>query len=115
MKIRIKMKALFILFVILFMTSCGKSDNEINPLILGEWRLFEIYGVKEDNTLGWLSIPESPTQTINFSLDGKYSLALDGSINCNGNFIFENKTSIKFSPGDCMPLIESVETIYTLT
>ena len=97
------------------MTSCEKSDYEINPLILGEWRLFEIYGVNSDNSLGWFTVPESPIQTIIFNSNGEYSLELDDSITCNGDFIFENKTSIKLSPNNCMPLIESIETIYTLS
>ena len=111
----IQLRYIIILIVFFFMTSCGKSDNGINPLILGEWQLIEIYGVKEDNTLGWIIIPDSPFQTIKFSSNGEYSLASDGNISCNGNFVFESNISIKLSPNDCMPLMESVETIYTLT
>jgi hypothetical protein len=110
-----RFNSLIVLIVILVITSCGKSKNEINPLILGEWQLIEIYGVKADNSTGWMTIPASPVQTIKFNSNGKYTLATDGIPTCNGNFVFEGDSNIKLVPDSCMPLIESLETIYTLT
>jgi hypothetical protein len=97
------------------MASCGKTKNELNPLIVGNWKLIEVYGPKSDNTVGWFTIQTSPVQTIKFNPDGAYALAVDGNITCNGTFVFEGNKSIKLNPVNCMPLIESVETIYTLT
>jgi len=97
------------------MTSCGKSKNEINPLILGEWQLIETYGVKADNSSGWITIPASPVQTIKFNSNGRYLLFTDRISTCNGSFVFESSNSLKLLPDGCLPLIESVETIYTLT
>jgi hypothetical protein len=110
-----QLKFIFSLIVVLFMTSCGKTKNELNPLIVGDWKLIEVYGPKSDNTVGWFTIQTSPVQTIKFNQDGAYALAVDGSITCNGTFVFEGNKSIKLNPENCMPLIESVETIYTLT
>lgn len=110
-----QIKYIFFLTVIFLMTGCGKTKNDLNPLILGDWQLIEVYGPKVDNTVGWFTIQASPIQTIKFNSNGEYALAVDGNITCNGNFVFEDNKSIKLNPVGCMPLIESVETIYTLT
>jgi hypothetical protein len=99
----------------LLMTGCRKSNHEINPLILGEWKLIEIYGPMAQNPTGWMTIPASPVQTMKFSSNGEYSLSTDGTTTCTGYFIFEGSNSIKLNPNGCLPLIESLETIYTLT
>jgi hypothetical protein len=109
-----RFNSLIVLFVVLVMSSCAKSKNEINPLILGEWKLIEIYGVKADNSTGWMTIQSTPIQTIKFNSNGSYALATDGIPICNGSFAFKGGSSIKFIPEGCMPLIESLETIYTL-
>jgi hypothetical protein len=108
-------KFIISVIVILFATSCGKSKNELYPLIVGDWKLIEVYGPKSDNTIGWFTIQTSPVQTIRFNPDGAYSIAVDGSITCIGTFVCEGSKSIKLNPENCTPLIESVETIYTLT
>jgi hypothetical protein len=110
-----RFNSLIVIIVILFITSCGKSRNEINPLILGEWQLIEIYDVKADKSTGWMTMPASPVQTINFNSNGKYALATDGIPYCNGSFVFKGDSTIKLVPDGCMPLIESLETIYALT
>ena len=110
-----RIKFIFSVIVVLFMTSCGKPKNDLNPLIVGDWKLVEEYGPKSDNTVGWFTIQTSPIQTIKFNANGGYALAVDGSITCNGTFVFEGNKSIRLNPENCMQLIESVETIYTLT
>lgn len=99
----------------LFLIACEKDKQEFNPLILGKWQLIEIYGEKIDHTLGWIIIDDSPIQTIEFSSNGEYSIAIDGNITCKGDFVFENDSNLRLSPNDCLPIIESVETIYNLT
>jgi hypothetical protein len=49
----LRFNILIVLIVIFIMASCGKSKNEINPLILGNWQLIEIYGVKADNSINF--------------------------------------------------------------
>lgn len=93
---------------------CERDKNYINPLILGDWRLIEIYGEKEDKTYGWIIIEDSLIQTIEFNLNGEYKLATDGNITCKGKYMFVNDSTIKLKPNNCMPLIKSVETIYKL-
>lgn len=91
------------------MTDCRKSQNDINPLIIGDWQLFQVY-------LGsWTTVPIIPAQTISFHSNGEYVIAHDGKTTCDGNFIFKNSNSLKMNPIGCMPIIESEETIYTLT
>jgi hypothetical protein len=97
------------------MTGCGKTKNYLNPLIIGNWQLIEVYGPKTDSTIGWCTIQASPVQTIKFNSNAEYSLALNEKINCNGNFVFEDTNIIKLNPLGCLPIVESVETIYTLT
>jgi hypothetical protein len=111
----LKFKYLIYFMIILPMIGCGKTQNDLNPAILGDWQLIEVYGVKDDNTLGWITIPTSHIQTINFNSNGEYTLASDGNKYCTGNFVFEGNSSIKLKPIGCMPLMESLETIYTLT
>src|SRR4030042_3540937 len=102
-------KYIFILFVILLITNCRKSQNDINPLILGDWQLFQVYEGS------WTTVPLNPPQTISFNTSGEYSIAYDGRVTCNGTFNFVNSNSLKMNPNGCMPIIESEETIYTLT
>jgi len=101
--------------IMFFLIACEKNTQEFNPLILGEWQLIEIYGEKNDHTLGWIIIDDSHIQTIEFNSEGDYTLATDGNITCNGNFVFESDSILRLKPHDCLPLIESVETIYKLT
>ena len=110
-----QIKYIFFLIVIFLMTGCAKTKNELNPLIVGDWQLIEVYGPKAGSTVGWFTIQASPIQTIKFNSNGEYALAADGNITCNGSFVFEGNNSIKLKPSGCMPLIESLETIYTLT
>ena len=110
-----RINIIFSVVVILLMTSCKKSNHEINPLILGEWKLIEIYGPMAQNPTGWMTVPASPVQTMKFSSNGEYSLSTDGTTTCTGYFIFEGANSIKLNPYGCLPLVESLETIYTLT
>jgi hypothetical protein len=52
---------------------------------------------------------------MSFHSNGEYVIAYDGKTTCDGNFIFKNSNSLKLNPTGCMPIIESEETIYTLT
>jgi len=101
--------------IMFFLIACEKDKQEFNPLILGKWQLIEIYGEKNDHTLGWIIIDDSTIQTIEFNSEGDYTLATDGNITCNGNFVFESDSILRLKPHDCLPLIESIETIYKLT
>jgi len=101
--------------IMFFLIACEKDKQEFNPLILGKWQLIEIYGEKNDHTLGWIIIDDSHIQTIKFNSEGDYTMATDGNITCNGNFVFESDSILRLKPHDCLPLIESVETIYKLT
>jgi hypothetical protein len=103
------------LLVLTLLTSCAKSKHELNPFILGEWKLIEIYGVMAENPTGWMTVPTSPVQTMKFSSNGEYSLSTDGTTTCTGYFVFEGNNNIKLNPYGCLPLVESLETIYTLT
>ena len=110
-----RINIIFSVVVILLMTSCKKSNHEINPLILGEWQLIETYGPMAENPSGWMTVPATPIQTIKFSSNGEYYLSTDGTTTCTGYFTFEGSDNIKLNPDGCLPLVESVETIYTLT
>jgi len=101
--------------IMFFLIACEKDKQEFNLLILGKWQLIEIYGEKNDHTLGWIIIDDSTIQTIEFNSEGDYTLATDGNITCNGNFVFESDSILRLKPHDCLPLIESIETIYKLT
>jgi len=103
------MKYFIFILVILFMTDCRKFKNDINPLIIGDWQLFQVYEGS------WTTVPINPPQTFSFHSNGEYVIAIDGKTTCNGNFIFKNSNSLKLNPTGCMPIIESEETIYTLT
>ena len=104
-----RMKYIIFILVILFMTDCRKSQNDINPLIIGDWQLFQVY-------LGsWTTVPLNPPQTMSFHSNGVYVIAYDGKTTCDGNFIFKNSNSLIMNPIGCMPITESEETIYTLT
>lgn len=96
------------------MASC-KKPNDPSSLILGEWELIQIYGPMPGSTVGWFTPQGSPIQTIKFSSNGNYALAADGNTACNGTFVFESKNSVRMNPSNCMPLMQSVETIYKLT
>jgi hypothetical protein len=108
-------KLIAISVFVFLIIECEKDKNYFNPLILGNWRLIEIFGVKDDNTLGWIVIYNSHIQTIEFGSNGEYKLATDGNITCKGKYIFESDSTIKLKPNNCMPLMKSVETIYKLT
>jgi len=104
-----RMKYIIFILAILFMTDCRKSQNDINPLIIGDWQLFQVF-------LGsWTSVPINPPQSISFHSNGEYAIAYDGKTTCNGNFMFTNSNNLKLNPTGCMPIVESEETIYTLT
>jgi hypothetical protein len=103
------MKYIIYILVILFVTDCRKSPNDINPLIIGDWQLFQVFEGS------WTTVPINPPQTISFHSNGEYVIAYDGTATCDGNFIFNNSNSLKLNPNGCMPLIESEETIYVLT
>lgn len=103
----IKYILLFLIMVISI--NCHKSKNDINPLIIGDWRLYQIYEVS------WKPLPGIPIQTISFKEGGKYSITYYNEVSCNGDFIFIKRNSLKMIPNGCLPIIESNETIYTLT
>ena len=108
-------KLIAVLVFIFLIIDCEKDKNHFNSLILGKWQLIEIFAEKEDNTLGWIVISDSPIQTIEFGSHGEYQLATDGTTTCDGKYMFESDSTIKFNPNNCMPLIRSVETISMLT
>ena len=94
--------------LLIFMTNCDKTQD--HDLLYGEWKLIEVYGPD-----GWNIIPSSPIQTVKFSSNGTYSITIDGTIQCSGNFQFKNNESISLNPHDCFPLMPSTETILKLT
>lgn len=111
-----KFKFIAITFIIFLLNiKCEKSKNDGNNIILGEWRLIEVFGVKTDKTLGWITVPSSPIQKINFSSNGSYTISADGNITCNGNFAFVSNDKLNLNPNSCMPLMQVTETIYKLT
>ena len=94
--------------IFIFMTNCDKAKD--HDLLYGEWKLIEVYGPE-----GWNKIPNSPVQTIKFSSNGIYSIATDGTKQCSGNFQFNKNESISLNPHDCLPIMQSTETIFKLT
>jgi hypothetical protein len=104
-----RVKYIIFILVIFIMTDCRKSQNNLNPLIIGDWQLFQVYEGS------WTTVPINPPLTISFHSNGEYAIAYDGKTTCDGNFMFKNSNSLKLSPTGCMPTIESEETIYTLT
>jgi hypothetical protein len=110
-----QIKSIIIMLVIFLLTGCGKSKDDLNELILGEWQYIGFYGEKADNTQGWIVVQDSPIQTTRFLSNGQYSLTTDGMIKCNGSFNFESPEKVRMNPQDCMPRIQSLETIFTLT
>ena len=103
------------IIIIIFLIACEKDKQVFNSLIVGEWKLIEFYGVKNDQTLGWKTISDSPIQTIEFSSNEEYTLAADGNIICTGNYFFESDSTISLNPNDCFPRERSLETIFKLT
>ena len=108
-------KFIVVLILILLLADCEKDKNYFNSLILGKWQLTEIFGVKEDKTLGWIVFSDSVIQTIVFGANEDYQLATDGTTTCNGKYMFETDSTIRFKPNNCMPITESVETIHKLS
>jgi hypothetical protein len=109
-----RIKYFVFLMGILLMTTCDKT-NYPSSLILGEWQLIEIYGPLLSGTEGWFIIQGSPIQTIKFSPNGEYAIAVDGKTTCNGTFALETDKKLSLNPNGCMPLVKSVETIFKLT
>ncbi|MCJ7447314.1 MAG: hypothetical protein MUO72_06475 [Bacteroidales bacterium] len=108
-------KYISILIVIFLTIKCERIENDANSLILGEWRLIEVYGERSDHTFGWFTVQESPILTTKYNPNGKYAIYADGSTICIGDFVFESSNTLKLNPHDCMPRWQSVETIYKLT
>lgn len=106
-------KSFLLLVIILIMSGCSKT-NDTKSLILGEWKLIQIYG-PTGSTNDWFQVQNSPILTIKFNSNGEYGIAADGNTTCSGTYIFESYKSIKMNPSGCMPLGQSVETIYKLT
>jgi len=95
-------------FFILLTTNCSKDDYP--PLLIGEWKLIEVYG-----PYGWSSVTGPPVHIISFNSKGDYTIYNNDEVTCRGSFKYEKENTLYLKLNDCLPLISSTETIYTLT
>ena len=77
--------------------------------------MIEIGGIDENNIILWHTHVDTIIQTIEFNSEGNYQILANGNPTCHGRFTFETDTTIRMTPNDCMPLMESVEYIRNVT